>query len=261
MKRTNDTLIEVNNEDISEDGHFACPKEILSIGESAFRDCTSVRHIELPEGLQSIEGWVFFHCTSLQHITLPQELQSIGEFAFSECSSLRDIELPEGLQSIGNGAFHACSSLRYIELAKGLQSIGHGAFSVCPNLQHITLPQALQSIEEHAFDDCTSLNSIVIPSRTEEDYQRIRSLLPKHLQIVADRTRKEIRVRSAISVLGQASRTEFFSHGEDKDAMYVAKDPLNLIARQLPAIEQCTDAIPLEVVQNILDEAANIKTP
>jgi len=55
------------------------------------------------------------------------------------------------------------------------------------------------------------LSHIVIPSDNEEEYQRIKALLPEHLQPVADRTREEICVRNAISVLGQASGTVFFA--------------------------------------------------
>ena len=104
------------------------------------------------------------------------------------------------------------------------------------------------------------MSYIAIPSDNEEEYQRIKALLPEHLQPVADRTREEIRVRNAISVLGQASRTGFFSQDENREALCLHKDTLNAIARRLPAVERCSDAIPFKAAQEIFYEAADIKT-
>ena len=61
---------------------------VTSIGNDAFRDCSSLTAITLPEGVTSIEISAFQGCTSLTAITIPKSVTSIGGWAFNGCSSL-----------------------------------------------------------------------------------------------------------------------------------------------------------------------------
>ncbi len=84
--------------------------------------------VTIPEGVQSIGDSAFRDCSSLTSFTLPSSLQSIGDSAFRDCSSLTSLTLPSSLQSIGNSAFYGCKSLRPLTLPSSLQSIGYWAF-------------------------------------------------------------------------------------------------------------------------------------
>ena len=84
--------------------------------------------VTIPEGVQSIGDSAFRDCSSLTSLTLPSSLQSIGYSAFYGCKSLRPLTLPSSLQSIGNSAFYGCKSLRPLTLPSSLQSIGYWAF-------------------------------------------------------------------------------------------------------------------------------------
>ena len=84
--------------------------------------------VTIPEGVQSIGDSAFRDCSSLTSFTLPSSLQSIGDSAFYGCKSLRSLTLPSSLQSIGNSAFYGCKSLRPLTLPSSLQSIGYWAF-------------------------------------------------------------------------------------------------------------------------------------
>ena len=64
----------------------------------------------LPEGVTTIGDGAFRECSSLTSVTLPEGVTTIGEYAFKGCSSLTSVTLPEGVATIGRGAFN-----RFIE--------------------------------------------------------------------------------------------------------------------------------------------------
>ena len=59
----------------------------------------------------SIGDYAFKDCSSLTSITLPNSVTSIGESAFNSCSALTSITLPNSVTSIGGDAFYGCSAL------------------------------------------------------------------------------------------------------------------------------------------------------
>lgn len=58
------------------------PNGVESIGEQAFRECTSLTAVSFPDGLTSIGSGAFFYCTSLADVYYPESLTSVGELAF-----------------------------------------------------------------------------------------------------------------------------------------------------------------------------------
>ena len=165
---------------------------IKSIGERAFRVCTSLTSITLPESLTQIGAYAFSNCTSLTSITLPEGLAQIGDYAFGHCTSLTSITLPESLTQIGANPFAGCGALskfdgkfasadgRYLiddgvllafapsglteyTIPEGVTQIGYNAFVYCTSLTSITLPEGVTQIGACAFYYCTSLTSITLP--------------------------------------------------------------------------------------------------
>ena len=90
------------------------PAGVTSIGEGAFKVCTSLESIQLPEGVKSIGDGTFENCTSLESIQLPEGVKSIWRQAFYHCTQLKSIQLPERVTSIGFRAFASCTSLENI---------------------------------------------------------------------------------------------------------------------------------------------------
>ena len=84
---------------------------VTSIGEYAFRGCSSLTSITIPESITSIEDYAFYKCSSLTFINVTEnsKLISIGNYAFYECDSLTSIAIPESVTSIGVNAFKGCS--------------------------------------------------------------------------------------------------------------------------------------------------------
>ena len=68
--------------------------------------------VEIPSGVTSIGNYAFRNCTSLTSVLIPDSVTSIGSYAFYNCSSLVSIEIPSGVTSIGSYAFSGCSMLK-----------------------------------------------------------------------------------------------------------------------------------------------------
>ena len=136
---------------------------VTSIGEYAFRNCSSLTSITIPESVTSIGIGAFFGCSSLTSITIPEGVTSIGSYAFCGLSSLTSIAIPEGVTSIGTYAFDGCSSLTSITIPESVTSIGEYTFGGCSSLTSITIPESVTSIGVYAFYKCSSLTSITIP--------------------------------------------------------------------------------------------------
>ena len=86
------------------------PSSLLSIGESAFYNCSFGR-IEIPKNLTTIGNAAFVYCESLNYVGLPSSLTSIGDGAFQECGNLQKITIPENVTSLGSMVFYHCNKL------------------------------------------------------------------------------------------------------------------------------------------------------
>ena len=98
------------------DNSYTIPDSVTSIGNSAFRYCTSLTSITIPDSVTSIGYTAFYSCTSLASITIPDSVTSIGEYAFEACTKLVSITIPDSVTSLGISAFQSCTSLASVTL-------------------------------------------------------------------------------------------------------------------------------------------------
>ncbi len=131
---------------ISEDT-VVIPSTVTSIGNYAFRNCSSVSSIEVPDFVTSIGDWAFQNCYSMTTLNLGKGLQYIGAGAFQNCSSIPNLIVPEGVKTIGDCAFQYCNALTEVRLPSTLSNIsnstssGYAPFYECRNITKITVPQ------------------------------------------------------------------------------------------------------------------------
>lgn len=137
---------------------------VRSIGEDAFRDCSSLESVIFENTvLEKISDGAFWGCSALSSIALPDSVTEIERNAFFE-TGLRNIQLPEKLTLIGGGAFCNCKNLKQVQIPPQLKELGEGAFFNCENLTQIQLPAQLNKLGTDAFRNCTSLDKIDIPA-------------------------------------------------------------------------------------------------
>ena len=174
-------------------------KSVTSIGDCAFRYCTSLKSITIPNSVMEIGSSAFSGCSSLTSITIPNSVTNIGDSTFWGCSSLTAIyvavdnknytsvngvlfnkdktalicypagktdksyNITNSVTSIGDYAFNGCSSLTSVTIPNSVTEIGGSAFVGCASLKSITMPNSVTSIGDMVFYKCSSLTSITIP--------------------------------------------------------------------------------------------------
>ena len=168
---------------------------VTTIGEEAFRYCTSLTSVTIPNSVTSIGYYTFQGCSSLKTVTIGNSVTSIGERAFENCSSLTSVTIPNSVTTIENWAFSGCSSLESIKVESGntiydsrdncnaiietatntliagckntvipnsVTTIGSSAFLSCSSLTSVTIPNSVTAIGNYAFSNCSSLTSVTI---------------------------------------------------------------------------------------------------
>ena len=165
---------------------------VTSIGDNAFRWCTSLANLIIPENVTSIGKEAFWNCHSLTSITIPKSVTRIWAEAFAGCRKLttvnigdivawckidfsdsnsnplyhtkeiylngeliKELIIPEDVTSIKNYTFYNCNSLISVVIPEGVTSIGNSAFYGCDSLTSVTIPASVTRIGNKAFSGCT----------------------------------------------------------------------------------------------------------
>ena len=95
------------------------PDGIISIGDSAFSNCSGLTSITIPNSVTNIESYAFSYCVDLTSVIMSNRVTSIGEAAFMG-AGFTSITIPNSVTSIGEMAFFGCRKL-YEVIFKGTE--------------------------------------------------------------------------------------------------------------------------------------------
>lgn len=136
----------------------------ITIGKSAFENCSSLVTIENSKRLTTANDSAFAGCTSLKSIDI-SELRVTGREVFRDCTSLETVETSK-FTDIGERMFANCASLKLFTF-KG-SYLKAGVFDGCKGLTKFTFEPGVdvefKGIGEKAFAGTTKLLGLVLPA-------------------------------------------------------------------------------------------------
>lgn len=141
---------------------------IVSIGEDAFSNCTSLQSVTIPYTVTSIGEAAFYGCTALKAITIPDAVTKIENGTFFDCEALTTVDLGSGVTEIGDMAFGYCTALEELTIPEQVTTIGDEPFYYDYNLSTIHLPEGLTTWGDYMFYGCASLESVDISAKLED---------------------------------------------------------------------------------------------
>ena len=177
-------------------GNYVVREGTVTIGGTAFFNCTGLTTVTIPEGVVSIGNSAFYGCSALRQVYLPDSLEIIGNGALAYCTSLVEFRLPKNVHSILSNPFPGSTALQRIEVDKqnlrfhsngnclietdtgtlaigcvasvipsdgSVTKIGTAAFYECGSLVSLTIPEGVEEIGISAFYGCTNLIEISLP--------------------------------------------------------------------------------------------------
>ena len=120
--------------------------DITTISNSVFLGNTDITHVEISKNIVTIGESAFRNCTNLLEVSFsePSSLATIGISAFKECINLESIQIPDSVSVILDNAFDTCKKLKNITIGLdhsqlSLTSIGNNVFDKCYNLENVII--------------------------------------------------------------------------------------------------------------------------
>ena len=148
------------------------PNTVMSIGESAFRNCNLMTSITIPNSVTSIGEEAFAYCYNLNSVTIGNSVTNIGRHAFRYCSMMF-ITIPNSVTSIGEGAFSYCRQLTSVKIGNSVTNLDASAFSNCSQLSSIIslAPIPPEVMDTSAFTNVVKTIPIYVPCGSVEAYK------------------------------------------------------------------------------------------
>ena len=94
----------------------------------------SYADVYIPSTVKRIGDSAFKECKTMKTVWLSYSVNTLCKYAFSNCTNLKSVYVTEGLEYIGDGAFMSCYALGYFSIDKNVCFIGDGAFAYCQSL-------------------------------------------------------------------------------------------------------------------------------
>lgn len=139
---------------------------VISVGDSAFKDCIDLISITIPNTVKTIGKNAFEKCIGLTSITIPASVTSIRNNAFSKDSNLVTVYFnAENCTYMGDRGrayrvFLDCPLLSNVIIGDDVQIIPELAFAECNALASVTIGKSITTIHHAAFLNDTNLTTL-----------------------------------------------------------------------------------------------------
>ncbi len=109
----------IESGDLGDDVHYSLYENgyLYIYGNGQMKDFNSspivnkklVKEVSIVKGITSIGNWAFRNCTSLTNIIIPDSVMVIEVFAFDKCTGLTSIIIPDSMELLCREAFDGCT--------------------------------------------------------------------------------------------------------------------------------------------------------
>jgi hypothetical protein len=140
-------------------GTYVCKiYDVTSIGDYAFRNCSSLTSVEIGDSVTSIGSYAFLNRTDLTSVVIGNGVTTIGYQAFAYNPKLVNVIIGKNVKTIGEQAFYSCGVLTNIDLGQ-VETIERNAFQATA-LTSIVIPETVTSMGNNVFNGLTTLKRV-----------------------------------------------------------------------------------------------------
>lgn len=148
---------------------------VTSIGDSAFKDCTTMRSIIIPKTVTTIGSEAFSNCVWLKSVTIGAGVKTIKNAAFKDCKELSSVYYKAWVDdwcdisfsnTTSNPLFYAHdlfindTLVTDLVIPGSISSIRGYSFAGCSSLTSVTIPKSITFVGNKSFFGCTGLESV-----------------------------------------------------------------------------------------------------
>jgi hypothetical protein len=152
-------------------GALTIPASVITIGDTAFRNCSGLTSVTIGDGCTYIGKFAFCYCTGLTSLTIGNAVTYIDRFAFNGCTGLTGaLTIPNSVTDLQWGAFHYCSGLTSVTIPNSVIHIGAGVFANCTNLASVVIGNSVDTLGTQTFANDVNLSKITSLNTTPPSY-------------------------------------------------------------------------------------------